>query len=110
MSFKTQMATDATAVFFNTAEFADSVVYVKESGEEICTDGIKTQIDMADAGGFGAQASLMATWHLKRSDAPDPQPAELIYSGTDKWRIVDVMSGDEHVISVRCELLSRVRG
>ena len=110
MTFKAQMAADAAAVFFNTDEFGRAVTYVTEGGEEISTVAVRELGDTANPGGFGGQMPFTATYHVKYADIIDPKPMELIYDGSEKWRVTDRIGGDENVWILRCELVTRARG
>lgn len=110
MTFKTQLAADVTAVFFNTDEFGRAVTYVTEGGEEISTVAIRELGDTANPGGFGGQMPFSATYHVKSADIADPKPMELIYDGTEKWRVTDRLGGTDATWLLRCELVTRARG
>jgi hypothetical protein len=111
MTFKTQMASDVTAVFFNTDEFAESA-RVWDGTTSVPT----TVIPGADEVYNGPSAwplgeSQGQSYHLKRSDVPTPRKGmEIeIISTAEFWTVQDFRPSGSDIWVVNCVRAVRAR-
>ncbi len=96
MSFRDQVATDLANVFFNTDEFAESVVYCPETGVEIDAKAIVDIGDALDPDAFGGAPASVARIHIFGL-TDEPRPNDIVRCASQNWRIVNSLSSSDGV-------------
>jgi len=99
MSFKDQLQTDLTNVFFSTSEFAESVTYCPESGVEYDAKAIIDIGDAMDPNAFGSNPAATAKIELLGLQK-DPEPNDIIRFSSSTWRIVRGLACSDGVWTV----------
>ena len=101
VTFKEQMAMDLENVFYNTAEFAEQVIYDDGASQK----NIKAVVDY---GGDGENSNAdHATITVKKSDVPAPVYRQKFIIAGETWHIVSgrhkglELMGDEHTRVIR---------
>ena len=89
MTFNTQLTTDLS-VFFNTDEFAQSVIYAGSAIDALVT----FDENLNEAG--SAHGNLV----IKVSDVPGPNYRDAVVIGSDTWYVRRIIYGDGKVWKV----------
>lgn len=99
MGFKQAVAQDAMLVMFNTAEFAELVIYngatipaVVELGPEQAAGNMFASDGEADR----------ATIYVLTKDVPDPSRGDIVEVGTTVWEVVRTIGSNPAVQTLSC--------
>lgn len=111
MTFKTQMAADATAVFFNTDEFATTIEYLADTGATIATKAIVSQMAAIGPSGWPGGESRVFTVHLMQAAVADPKPGDTFTAEgySYQFRVAEVLSDDGGVVVLQAVAEQRPR-
>ena len=94
MSFKTQIASDLSAVFFNSDEFAESGLYTSKDGT-ITAKPVLVILQNQQKDGitnYGAAESVIA--FIKKADVADPKRYDVITVSSVVYTVQSRISGD----------------
>lgn len=93
MTLKTDMASDLPA-FFNTDEFAETIIYTPSGGEAVSIAAILGEID-ASIMDVAPPADSMVL-HVKTADVSDPQSGDTFTISSETWYLVENLGGGSH--------------
>lgn len=99
MTFKDQVQSDLSNVFFSTSEFAESVTYCPENGVEYEATAVIDIGDAMDPDAFGGNPASAAKIEILGM-ADDPEPNDIIRFASSTWRVIRGLACSDGVWTV----------